>query len=46
MPSADYSSTTVPDLTDGDRLVFYTDGITEALAGRVNSSETRSFMRC
>ena len=30
LPDATYSSTTVRDLAAGDRLVFYTDGITEA----------------
>ena len=30
LPDACYTSTTVRDLEDGDRLVFYTDGITEA----------------
>jgi sigma-B regulation protein RsbU (phosphoserine phosphatase) len=30
LPDASYASTTVRNLADGDRLVFYTDGITEA----------------
>ena len=30
LPDASYSSSVVPDLAGGDRLVFYTDGITEA----------------
>jgi sigma-B regulation protein RsbU (phosphoserine phosphatase) len=30
LPDARYTSTTLCDLADGDRLVFYTDGITEA----------------
>ena len=30
LPDATYTSTTVRDLADGDRLVFYTDGLTEA----------------
>lgn len=33
VPDANYSSTTVQDLAAGDRLVFYTDGITEASRG-------------
>lgn len=30
LPDAPYTSTTVGDFGDGDRIVFYTDGITEA----------------
>jgi sigma-B regulation protein RsbU (phosphoserine phosphatase) len=30
VPDANYTSTTMRDLGDGDRLVFYTDGLTEA----------------
>jgi serine phosphatase RsbU (regulator of sigma subunit) len=30
LPDARYTSTTVRELADGDRIVFYTDGITEA----------------
>jgi serine phosphatase RsbU (regulator of sigma subunit) len=30
LPDAPYASTTVRDLAGGDRIVFYTDGITEA----------------
>ena len=33
VPDASYSSTTVQNLAAGDRLVFYTDGITEASRG-------------
>jgi serine phosphatase RsbU (regulator of sigma subunit) len=33
LPDARYTSTTVRDLAGGDRLVFYTDGITEASRG-------------
>lgn len=33
LPDASYTSTTVRDLADGDRLVFYTDGLTEASRG-------------
>ena len=30
MPDVTYTSTVVPDFAAGDRVVFYTDGITEA----------------
>lgn len=45
LPDASYSSSVVPDLAGGDRLVFYTDGITEAARADGEFFGDRQFQR-
>jgi sigma-B regulation protein RsbU (phosphoserine phosphatase) len=45
LPDASYSSSVVPGLAGGDRLVFYTDGITEAARADGEFFGDRQFQR-
>jgi serine phosphatase RsbU (regulator of sigma subunit) len=45
LPEVDYTSTLVRDLAAGDRVIFYTDGITEAARGDGEFFGDREFQR-